>query len=154
VAQLQSDFVAAVSHEFRTPLTSLRQATELLSEGRQQDPSRLPGYYQAQTRATDRLQRLGETLLEFGRMEAGAKPYRMQRIDVSNWVHSAVRDFQNDDSLGNCRIELQIHETNNGANTVDADPEALTRALRNLIDNASKYSPDCRTVWIDLARRG
>ena len=154
VAQLQSDFVAAVSHEFRTPLTSLRQATELLSEGRQQDPARLPGYYQAQTRAMDRLQRLVETLLDFGRMEARAKPYRMQQLDVSEWVRSAVQEFQDDDSLGNCQIELQIQRANNGGNNVDADPEALARALRNLIDNASKYSPDCRTVWIDLARRG
>src|SRR5262249_2113202 len=72
VARLQSDFVSSVSHEFRTPLTSLRQFTDLLTEEDNLPPEKRRVYYQAQSRATDRLQRLVESLLNFGRMEAGA----------------------------------------------------------------------------------
>jgi len=154
VARLQSDFVAAVSHEFRTPLTSLRQVTELLSDGRHPDAARLPSYYQAQTRATERLQRLVESLLDFGRMEAGVKPYRMQRLDVSEWARSVVKESQEDGAMGGCEIEFQTHCDNGNAANIQADPEALARALRNLVDNAVKYSPDCRTVWIEVERRG
>jgi signal transduction histidine kinase len=151
VARLQSDFVAAVSHEFRTPLTSLRQVTELLSDGRQSDPSRLSSYYQTQTRAADRLQRLVESLLDFGKMEAGAKLYRMQIIDICDWLRTTIQEMQSDDALGQYHIELQCES--DGVGRVNADPEALARALRNLIDNAVKYSPDCRTVWVSLTRQ-
>jgi signal transduction histidine kinase len=59
-ARLQSDFVAAVSHEFRTPLASLRQFTENLMDGRVTTEERRRTYYQVQLRATDRLHRLVE----------------------------------------------------------------------------------------------
>ncbi len=80
-ARLQADFVAAVSHEFRTPLTLLRQITEIFTENRVADEAQRQSYYGAQGRATDRLQRLVESLLDFRRMEAGAKPYLFQPLD-------------------------------------------------------------------------
>src|SRR5262249_11753499 len=106
VARLQSDFVAAVSHEFRTPLTSLRQISELLSDGRVKDATHLSSYYQKQVRATARLQRLVESLLDFGRMEAGAKPYRMERLDAAGWVRSVVEDFRMEAAAAGFHIEL------------------------------------------------
>ncbi len=74
VARLQSDFVASVSHEFRTPLTSLRQFTDLLGEADDITPDKRRQFYAAQSRATERLQRLVESLLDFKRMEAGSHP--------------------------------------------------------------------------------
>ena len=74
VARLQSDFVSAVSHEFRSPLTSMRHLSEMLALGRVPDEDRRLRYYGTMVSETRRLQRLIETLLNFGRMEAGAKP--------------------------------------------------------------------------------
>ena len=71
-ARLQSDFVAAVSHEFRTPLTSLRQFTDMLREHRDLSDERR-GLLRGSVAATDRLTRLVEALLDFGRMEGGAR---------------------------------------------------------------------------------
>ncbi len=68
VARLQSDFVAAVSHEFRSPLTTIRQMTEMLEIGRVPTEERRQTYYSVLTSETARLQRLVETLLNFGRM--------------------------------------------------------------------------------------
>jgi signal transduction histidine kinase len=147
VARLQSDFVAAVSHEFRTPLTSLRLVTELLTDGRVQDADRLAGYYHKQLHATSRLQRLVESLLDFGRMEAGARPYRKQTLDAARWAQTVVADFRLDAEANGHHIEVN---TSTEAQ-IDADPEALGHALRNLLDNAVKYSPEGRTVWVDLA---
>ena len=71
VMRLQSDFVSAVSHEFRTPLTSLRQLSETLNEARPIEDERRARSYQALDRATNRLEKLVEGLLDFGRMESG-----------------------------------------------------------------------------------
>ena len=84
VARLQSDFVAAVSHEFRTPLTSLRQFTDMLRETPVLDEQRRRLAYDAQSRATDRLTRLVESLLDFGAMEAGVRPYRFDPQDCAS----------------------------------------------------------------------
>jgi signal transduction histidine kinase len=150
VARLQSDFVAAVSHEFRTPLAALRQANEHLTDGRVTDVERRQRYYQIQTRSTDRLQRLVESLLDFGRMEAGAQPYRIQKLDAAELVRSVVEDFRRDAVARGYSIELR---SDTGAVAVDADPEALTCALWNLLDNAVKYSPNEHTVAVELARQ-
>ena len=94
VARLQSDFVSAVSHEFRTPLTSLRQFTDMLRENPALDDQRRQVAYDAQSRATDRLMRLVESLLDFGRMEAGARRYRFEPRDCTEFVRAVVDDFR------------------------------------------------------------
>jgi signal transduction histidine kinase len=151
VARLQSDFVSAVSHEFRTPLAALRQVNEYLTDGRVGDEEQRRRYYQVQTRSTDRLQRLVESLLDFGRMEAGARPYRIQKLDAAELVRSVVEDFQKDPVAHGYRIELRSDDA--AAIAVDADPDALTCAIWNLLDNAVKYSPNEGTVAVELARR-
>jgi signal transduction histidine kinase len=147
-ARLQSEFVSAVSHEFRTPLTSLQQITEAFSEGRVPESQR-QGFFEAQGRATERLRRLVESLLDFGRMEAGAKPYRLRPTDAAQLVQDVVGEFQRERG-GGCRVELTVEEPALG---VSADPDALTHAIWNLLDNAVKYSPQCPTVWVKAGRR-
>ena len=71
VARVQTDFVATVSHEFRTPLASLRHVTELLQEDDDVPPARRKSFYEVLGRNTERLQRLVESLLDFARMEGG-----------------------------------------------------------------------------------
>jgi signal transduction histidine kinase len=149
VARLQSDFVASVSHEFRTPLTSLRQFTDLLSEGDDLALEKRKRFYAAQSRATDRLQRLVESLLDFRRMEAGTHPYQRRRLAASGFVESVVEDFRPEASARGFEVE---YTTSANAQAIDADPEAMSLALWNLLDNAVKYSGDSRRVSVVLAR--
>jgi signal transduction histidine kinase len=151
VARLQSDFVAAVSHEFRTPLTSLRQIGEVLHDGRIQSDERRRTYYEALTRQTERLHHLVETLLDFGRMEAGRSPYQTVPLDLSSWARSVVEQFSRDVAGRGYTVEFT-----SGSEPLDVlgDPQALGNALWNLLDNAVKYSPDCRTVWVAVERIG
>lgn len=146
VARLQSDFVAAVSHEFRTPLTTLRSITELLSQGRITDESRRRQSYVFLDRDTVRLQRLVEDLLDFGRMESGTKQNRVEPLDAFQSAQSAVDEVSEQAESGGFTLETNFEPVHA---TVRADGEALRRAVRNLIENAMKYSPECRTVWID-----
>jgi len=154
VARLQSDFVSAVSHEFRTPLTSLRQLTEVLLDGRVAAEDRRETYYRALARQADRLHRLVESLLDFGRMEAGTSPYRLELLDACALVRSVVEVFERDAAAKGYHVALQVDSFQDSATTVAGDREALTHALWNLLDNAVKYSPECRTVWVDVERAG
>jgi len=149
VAQQQSDFVAAVSHEFRTPLTSLRQFTEMLREQPSLDEARRRMAYDAQARATDRLARLVESLLDFGRMEAGLRAYQFERQDAAAFTSEVVDEFcAEPDAVG--RTIAFSHES---TADVEIDHEAMARALRNVLDNAVKYSSPPAPVEVFLARR-
>ena len=149
VARLQSDFVSAVSHEFRTPLTSLRQFTDLLNDDVEPAAEKRRAFYRAQARATERLHRLVESLLDFGRMEAGARPYRLERRDAAELVRSVVDEFEREAVAAGFTVECAI-QPESGA--VEADSEALGRALWNLLENAVKYSGESRTIWVSAAR--
>jgi two-component system phosphate regulon sensor histidine kinase PhoR len=146
VARLQSDFVSAVSHEFRSPLTSLRSIAELLSHDRLRDEVRKRQSYDVLERETGRLQRLVEDLLDFGRMESGAKQFRTESLDAFALARTAVTEFREEAAQAGVEVDLRLEDA---AAMVRADPEALRRAFRNLLENAVKYSPECRTVWVE-----
>ena len=146
-AQLQSDFVSAVSHEFRTPLTSMRQFTEMLVEDENIPEGKRRTYYQAQERATRRLSRLVESLLDFGRMEAGARPYRLERLDIGRMVRRVVEEFKLETDSNNLVMDCDIPDK---GTKVNADREALAQALWNLLDNAVKYSGENPVVLVEV----
>ncbi|OFW27695.1 MAG: hypothetical protein A3H97_23125 [Acidobacteria bacterium RIFCSPLOWO2_02_FULL_65_29] len=145
VARLQSDFVAAVSHEFRSPLTTVRQMAEMLEMGRLPTEERRQTYYRVIAGEAARLQRLVETLLNFGRMEAGAERYRFADVDLAALVGDLVRDVEPQAREAGKQIEV---DGPSEAVRVRADGSALSVALRNLIDNALKYSPNQPTIWV------
>jgi len=146
VARLQSDFVAAVSHEFRTPLTAMCHLTELLEEGNPPE-DRLRLYYRALGKESRRLRGMVESLLDFARMEAGRQVYRMEDVDIAGLVKEAVEEFREQTSVNGQRIALEVSE---GEHHARADREAITRALWNLLDNAVKYSPEPSTVHVSV----
>ena len=147
VARLQSNFVGAVSHEFRTPLTAMSHLTEMLEEGRATD-DRLPHYYRALGRETRRLQRMVESLLDFGRLEAGRPVYHLEDTSASDLVRRVVDEFQGSSDVS--RLEFQAPSDRF---LVRVDSEAIALALRNLLDNALKYSPESSPVQVRVADR-
>lgn len=149
VSRLQSEFVSTVSHEFRTPLTSLRQLSEMLSKGRVPTEDLRQKSYDILSRESEQLQRLVESLLDFGRIEARAFLYRYEHLDPVTLVGDVVDEFQEKAAAQGYRVELELAGK---YPLIHVDREALGLALRNLLDNAVKYSPDCRTVWVEMAR--
>jgi signal transduction histidine kinase len=146
VARLQSDFVSAVSHEFRTPLATMRQMSELLADGRVPGDERRQQYYEDLRHESERLNRLVENLLDFGRMEAGAREYQFETVDASACVRGVAQEFGQEIAERGYRIEVAVADH---LPAIRADREALSRALWNLLDNAVKYSPEARTVQIE-----
>ena len=147
VARLQSDFVAAVSHEFRSPLTALSHAADLLVHDRLNSEALRRQAYDVLARDTSRLRSLVEGLLEFGRLDAGAAAFQFTTLDLSGLVESTVADFRERVSADGYAIELAGPVSGVYAYV---DREALSRALWNLLDNAVKYSPESRTVNVEL----
>ena len=93
-----------------------------------------------------RLQHLIEGLLNFGRMEAGARQYQFQEQDALSIVESVIGDFAPQIAAAGKRIDV----VKPGAPLwIEADFDAVSVALRNLLDNAIKYSPGRPAVWIE-----
>ena len=147
--RVQSDFVAAVSHEFRSPLTTLGQLTELLADRRVDDAARRQTYFEVMHKETLRLQRLVDNLLDFGRMEANRRDYAHEPLDLVELVRAGVEDYQREAEQNGYEIKLTSPAD---AVPVCGDRDALSRVVRNLLENAVKYSPDCPTVWVAAAR--
>jgi signal transduction histidine kinase len=150
VARLQSDFVSAVSHEFRTPLTTLCQLSELLKRGRIASDQDRQSYYDLLHGESDRLRRLVEGLLNFGRLEAGRMQFVFETLDPAALVHESAQEFSQAQAASGHRLEVAASVP---IKAVEADREAIRCVLWNLFENAAKYSPDCDLVRIDLAGR-
>src|SRR5262249_31968605 len=123
VLRMQSDFVSAVSHEFRSPLTSMRQLSEILALGRVPSEERRQLYYDTLVRETTRLQRVVEALLNFGRMEAGVRKYRFEELDAAALVQHVVAEFEQQTAATGRHIEVTGVELEL---RIDADPEAIS----------------------------
>jgi len=148
VAQLQSDFVSAVSHEFRSPLTSIRQLSHLLASDRVPGDDQRGRVYGALVRESERLHTLVEALLDFGRMEAGSLRYRLEPLDPVQLVTEVTEAFRLNPAALGYSIQLRAEP---GLPRVAADREALSRALWNLLDNAVKYSPESKDIFAEVA---
>jgi len=146
VQRMQSNFVSTVSHEFRSPITTMRQLSEMLAFNRVSSEERRQVYYETLVKETTRLQRLIEGLLNFGRMEAGARQYQFEELDAATIVERVVSEFEPHIASAGKYIETAGVDS---PCLIDADPDAISVALRNLLDNAVKYSPDQPTVWVE-----
>lgn len=151
IGRLQSDFVAAVSHEFRTPLASIRHLVDLLDESDAMPTERRTEFYRAIGRNAVRLHRLVESLLDFSRMESGRTPYHRVPVDAEALARTVVSDFTTD--LRGRGVEVHVTVAASGHTTVEADAPSLGLALWNLLDNAVKYSPAGTPVEVQVARR-
>lgn len=143
LARMQSEFVSTVSHEFRTPLMSIRYLGELLQRGRVKDEEKRQEYYDTITEESKRLGRLIENTLDFSKIEAGMKKYSFEQTDIIEVLDEAGDHFQKQFLEDKFILEKNIGES---ISSIYVDKEALTRALLNLLDNAAKYSGDSRKI--------
>ena len=151
LARQQSDFVSAVSHEFRTPLTSMRHLTELLVSRSITSEERRTQYYELLAHETERLHRMVESLLSFGRIDAGAYPWKLERADIDDIVQSIVQEFRREPVAADHQLVCEVEE---GLPPIRADREALSRALWNLLENAGKYSEAGTPIRVFARRQG
>jgi signal transduction histidine kinase len=150
LARQKTDFVSNVSHELKTPLTSIRMFSELLSEQRVADPAKQRAYLQIITAETARLTRLINNVLDFSRMERGEKKYNFRDLDLLNTVRETVDTYR--PHLENCGFELES-ALSPGELVVRADPDAIAQIIVNLLSNAEKYCNGDKKILIKAGRR-
>jgi signal transduction histidine kinase len=137
LARQKTDFVSNVSHELKTPLTSIRMFSELLSEGRVTDPSKTRAYLGIITAETARLTRLINNVLDFNRLERGEKKYHFAETDISQLARETLESYRPQLEANGFKVECLLPE---GPLMVSGDRDALAQVLLNLISNAEKYS--------------
>lgn len=151
VDQMKSDFLAAMSHDFRSPLTVVRGAVELLLGER--PGSLTPGQRElaeSAERNVLRLEEFTEELLEMARLEQGAVALDPEDLDVRTLLSEVVADHQ---ILAKQRKQWFALDAPAAAMTVSADRGRLRRALSNLIGNAIKYGPTGTPITVRAERQ-
>jgi len=149
-AKQKTSFVSNVSHELKTPLTTIRMYAEMLGEKRIDDSDKQQRYLQTIIRESQRLTRLVNNVLDFSRLEQGRKEFSKEEIDLAALLHQHL-----DNQL--LRIEdagMQLIRRIDAASAmIESDRDALEQIVLNLIDNAIKYAADGESLTVDLQQR-
>lgn len=146
-AQTKTSFVANVSHELKTPLTTIRLYAEMLSEGRAKDPAKQRHYLEVIVQESQRLARLIGNVLDFGRLEQGRKNYHVTIFDAA----AAMTHFVNmhRERLQKAGMEIILHD--DSPCPVACDQDAFEQTLLNLLDNAIKYAAKGKSISFTAA---
>jgi signal transduction histidine kinase len=151
-AQRRSNFVAAVSHELKTPLTAIRMYGEMLRDGLVSSESRRAEYYATITDESERLSRLIDNVLEFSRLEQNQRDLDLVVGGLADAVRTASEKLRTRVEREGFDLLLDLPET---LPRVHYDRDAITQILFNLVDNALKYArgADLKTIEIRLAAK-
>ena len=147
--QMKDEFIASVSHEFRTPLTSIRGYAELLQEA--DLPAEQRDYVNVIDRNSARLAILVEDLLLMAQIQSGGLPLDLNEVVLNDLIAragEAAKPF-----AASKHIDLDI-DTEPELVTTQADAERLGQVLDNLVSNAIKYTPDGGGVSITMTHTG
>jgi signal transduction histidine kinase len=149
--QMRRDFVANVSHDLRSPLTSIRgYVTALLDRTIPQGKER--HYLEIVHLQTERLIKLVNDLLDIARMEAGQFRLRVVPFDLTERIRLVLASFEPEFARKRLTIELQA-EGEEGM-VVEADPDRIDQVIANLLQNAVQFSPPNSPLEVILERRG
>ena len=149
LSRLKTEFVANVSHEIKTPLSSIRLATDTLKLGRAKTEEQVGVLVDILGRETDRLQHLIYTLLDFSQLEAGRKKFKTQEMDLETWLKNVEQYFLREAGEG---LEVVGRKTFKGK--VKLDPKALEQVFTIFIDNARKYASENKRLRLIIKRKG
>jgi two-component system, OmpR family, phosphate regulon sensor histidine kinase PhoR len=146
-AQQKTSFVANISHELKTPLTTIRMYAEMLDEGAISTPEKQRRYLQTIVRESQRLTRLVGNVLDFSRLEQGRKDYAVEAIDLAEWLPQLLATQQVRLSEAGMELKLEISPIEDALET---DRDALEQIVLNLVDNTIKYAADGGLLQIRL----
>jgi len=143
---LRREFVANVSHELKTPVTTIKGFTETLMEGAKSDADDLDRFLEIISRQTDRLAAIIDDLLTLSRLESAP----LSEVLALDW-HDLCHILHSCEEICHARAEekgIDIQVTCREPTRVLVDNSLLTQAVVNLVDNAIKYSPERTTVTL------
>lgn len=145
----QKKFIANISHDFRSPLTSIRGYLEAMLDGTI-PPSMQEKYLGIVVDETDRLKKLTDNLLQLNSLKQGKVPLNRTSFDMLHSVKKVLSLFEQRCEQRGISFELL---STGYSTTVYADLEKIQQVLYNLIDNAIKFSPNNSVITIELRTR-
>jgi signal transduction histidine kinase len=147
--QTRADFVSAVTHELKTPITTIRAVGHTLAAGRVDTRDQSREYAQLVVRESERLNRLIDNLLAYARVTDVTEVYAFEPLDIQMIVDETLREFSA--QLADFEISVDIAPD---TPSIRADRTAIRLALDNLIDNAIRYSQQTRFIEISAQLDG
>jgi signal transduction histidine kinase len=148
VASQKTTFVANVSHELKTPLTSIRLFAELLLSGRQENEERRREYLRTMMSEADRLSHLVDNVLSFSRR--GAEKYNFQTISLTEVARDTISQLEPHLT----KLGYTISFSEDSPLFIKGNREAMKQVIMNLLSNAEKYSGESREISIESREQG
>jgi two-component system phosphate regulon sensor histidine kinase PhoR len=142
--RLRKDFVANVSHELKSPLTSIRGLTETLLDGALDDQKNSHRFVALIKEETDRLSRLIDDLLKLAQIESTEAPPKVRPVDVKAVLESLLPKLRPALDNRNLALRLDLDDMEQ----VLAEPDRLGQVFLNLLDNAIEYNRDGGTITV------
>jgi two-component system phosphate regulon sensor histidine kinase PhoR len=149
LTRMKTEFVSAVSHEFRSPLSAIQALLERVESGKASEPEMLARYHQVIRQEVHRLTQMVNDLLDFARLEDGKRELARETVNLNEVAREVVTSIQN---LGyQKRLVTDFHDDPDPP-VVQADQTAVSQCVQNLVDNALKYSPDDLLITVRTGR--
>ncbi|MBM7096475.1 PAS domain-containing protein [Bacillus sp. H-16] len=136
--QARKDFVANVSHELKTPVTSLKGFTETLLAGAMEDPALREKFLTIISKESDRLESLIHDLLELSKIEGSHFLLNWQEVDLHEMIEDVKMMLQ--EQADKKKIDLKTKVMGNPK--IEGDPHRLKQVILNLVNNAISYTPE------------
>ena len=148
--EYQRNFIANISHDFRSPLTSIKGYVEAIADGT--IPVEMQGkYLEIVSMEVDRLEKLTSSLLTLNNLEVKSRIMNIRSFDINKIIKNTAASFEGSCTARKILIELIL----TGEHLyVTADMEQIQQVLYNLLDNAIKFSSDESTITIETTEKG
>jgi len=144
--RVRRDFVANVSHEFKTPLTAIQGFAETLLGGALEDQTNNRRFVEIIRTHAARLARLTDDLLELARIESGRIEIDRREVALAEIADICAETTRPRIEHNHLQLDVRIPED---LPHVSADPRRLREILQNLLDNATQYTPGGGRIWIE-----
>ena len=145
--RLKSELITNVSHDLKTPLTSIINYIELIKKEEDIKPEHIKDYVNVLDSKSKRLKVLIEDLFEASKASSGNLELNMEKIDITQLLRQAIGEMEEKLSKANLDLKLRVPEEKT---YIMGDGKKLYRVLENLLSNISKYSLDNTRVYIDI----
>jgi two-component system phosphate regulon sensor histidine kinase PhoR len=145
--KMKSEFISNVSHELKSPLTSIRMMTEMLHHNRVETEERKSAYYSAMLEESEHLSHLIDNILDFSRIDEDRKKFNFTDLDMNELLVKFL------ESIGERMKEQGFdirYESPVRVPLIRGDRDAMQQVLYNLVDNAIKFSGKSKQIDISL----
>jgi len=149
IDKLQREFVANVSHELKTPITTIKSYTETLLDGAMEEKQIAEDFLNVINSESDRMSRLVSDLLRLSRMDYEQTKWKKEKLNLSESINQTAKKLII--QARNKNVTMHVSQIPNDMN-IYFDRDGFEQVLLNIAGNAVKYTPENGNVWINAYR--